>query len=253
MKRQNRPEEELEKWDSLSAFRDFPDGVDPVWDADDFVVIEKLQHGIAGLKILDLGCGAGHSAIFFLRRGAYVTGVDLAPANVEKARQRAASRSFPPERYRFLAGNVFELDGSGIADSYDVVFCSAFLHHFFGGEVTRLGELVKRLVKPGGHIILYENSDRNILLLFFRWLVRRLGRSEGVANEYPLDRKRIKLFAAACGRKATIHYGNCTFAKLGAHYLAPLLMSTCARVDKLLHRIGLSPILSYRQIVVFEE
>jgi SAM-dependent methyltransferase len=51
-------------------------------------ILRTLEIGI-GAKILDLGCGYGRIAHELARAGAEVTGVDLAPAMIDRARQRA--------------------------------------------------------------------------------------------------------------------------------------------------------------------
>lgn len=50
----NCPEQELERWGNPPV-TDFPDGIDPVWDAPDFGVVGKFFGGFTGLKIS--GCG----------------------------------------------------------------------------------------------------------------------------------------------------------------------------------------------------
>src|SRR5579859_1739348 len=45
----------------------------------------------AGTKLLDVACGAGQLALIAARGGAQVTGCDIAPSWIEKAKERAAS------------------------------------------------------------------------------------------------------------------------------------------------------------------
>lgn len=72
------------------------------WMAGDFGQIARyLEKGaeefadrlnvLPGMRALDVACGTGNLAIPAARRGASVTGVDIAPNLVEQARQRAAS------------------------------------------------------------------------------------------------------------------------------------------------------------------
>jgi SAM-dependent methyltransferase len=51
-------------------------------------ILQMLEIGI-GTKILDLGCGYGRIAHELAQAGAQVTGVDLVPAMIDRARQRA--------------------------------------------------------------------------------------------------------------------------------------------------------------------
>src|SRR5215471_4994956 len=46
-----------------------------------------------GMRVLDVACGTGNLAIPAARRGAHVTGADIAPNLVEQARQRAAAEN----------------------------------------------------------------------------------------------------------------------------------------------------------------
>ena len=43
------------------------------------------------MKLLDVGCGAGQLALIAAKAGARVTGCDIAPNWLEKARERAAA------------------------------------------------------------------------------------------------------------------------------------------------------------------
>jgi SAM-dependent methyltransferase len=73
-----------------------------IWMAGDFGQIARyLEKGaeefvdrlniLPGMRVLDVACGTGNQAIPAARRGALVTGVDIAPNLVEQARRRAAA------------------------------------------------------------------------------------------------------------------------------------------------------------------
>jgi SAM-dependent methyltransferase len=53
----------------------------------DFIVNEVNKD--KNFKILDIGCGTGRHAIELAKRGCNVTGIDLSPAMIEKAREKA--------------------------------------------------------------------------------------------------------------------------------------------------------------------
>src|SRR3954454_8057339 len=52
-----------------------------------------IDHGLRGSRLLDLGCGTGKSFMPMLERGYEVTGCDLSPAMVERAREAAGGRA----------------------------------------------------------------------------------------------------------------------------------------------------------------
>lgn len=56
-------------------------------------------------NVLDLGCGRGRHSLNFARRGYKVTGIDLSPRAIEKARQKAAKEKLDIE---FIIGDMRE-------------------------------------------------------------------------------------------------------------------------------------------------
>lgn len=53
--------------------------------------VMRLLGDVAGLAVLDAGCGNGSVSRLLARRGARVTGVDLSPTLIERARTREAA------------------------------------------------------------------------------------------------------------------------------------------------------------------
>src|SRR3954471_19522982 len=52
-----------------------------------------IDHGLRGSRLLDVGCGTGKSFLPLLARGYEVTGCDLSPAMVERARAAAVGKA----------------------------------------------------------------------------------------------------------------------------------------------------------------
>lgn len=104
---------------------------------------------IRGLKVLDLGCGDGTTAIPAAQRGADVTGIDIARNLVAAGNARA--RALGLANCRFQEGDASNL--SGVADkSFDLVvsiFGAMFAPRPF--DVAR--EMV-RVTRPGGRIVM---------------------------------------------------------------------------------------------------
>lgn len=68
-----------------------------------FVARLKLQ---PGMKLLDVACGSGNTAIPAARAGAIVTGLDLAPNLLSAAKERARKEGLPVQ---FDEGDAEEL------------------------------------------------------------------------------------------------------------------------------------------------
>lgn len=116
-----------------------------------------------GMRVLDLGCGAGWLSLELARQGAYVTGLDISPTNLALARYMADSntRNFP-FLYQGFADMPCRLEAFGSAEyafadlntvelpvaAYDAVVVWDSLHHV--SHLERLLEQVRRTLKPGG-------------------------------------------------------------------------------------------------------
>src|ERR1700730_15595793 len=62
-----------------------------------FQLLKTLGVGLPGPRILDLGTGVGFLALRFAQAGTVVTGVDIAPEQIEEARRRCAALGLTAE------------------------------------------------------------------------------------------------------------------------------------------------------------
>ena len=97
-----------------------------LWEKGDFTRIASSMRGSGeslvsslgvrrGMKVLDLGCGDGTTALPEARLGADVLGVDIAANLVEAGRQRAAAEGL--SNCRFQEGDATNLEGLTTAPS----------------------------------------------------------------------------------------------------------------------------------------
>lgn len=102
---------------------------------------------LAGLAVLDVGCGGGLIAEPLARLGARVTGLDPAPETIEAARRHAAGQGLD---IAYRAGRVEDLEAE--ARAFDAVVCLEVVEH-----VPDVGAFLKAcgaLVRPGGLMLL---------------------------------------------------------------------------------------------------
>ncbi len=109
-------------------------------------VIEQLAPQ-PGLRWLDLACGTGAVAELAAARGADVTGVDLSPALIETASQRAAELGLDID-YRVGDTEALDLDDA----SFDAV--SSTLGIMFAPDHEAAARELARVTRPGGRISL---------------------------------------------------------------------------------------------------
>ncbi len=102
-----------------------------------------------GMKVLDLGCGDGTTALPAARRGADVLGVDIAENLVAAGNARAREAGL--SNLRFEEGDASSL--SNIADSSFDLVVSVFGAMFAPRPINVAREMV-RVTKPGGRIVM---------------------------------------------------------------------------------------------------
>ena len=126
---------------------------------------------LPGNKILDVGCGAGRDAKYFIQHGYDVTGVDLCPELLKIAREKAPKARFEEADLSDLAFPSKEFDG--------IWSCASFLHiPKYDANLAIQGFL--RVLKPQG--ILYISTKE--------------GKGEKLveATKYGSDKKRLEIY-----------------------------------------------------------
>jgi SAM-dependent methyltransferase len=111
-------------------------------------LVQKL--GITqGLKVLDLGCGDGTTAIPAAKLGANVLGVDIASNLVEAGNKRASEHSLTNCRFQ-------EGDATNLAELKDQTFdlVVSIFGAMFAPKPADVAREMVRVTRPGGRIIM---------------------------------------------------------------------------------------------------
>jgi 2-polyprenyl-6-hydroxyphenyl methylase/3-demethylubiquinone-9 3-methyltransferase len=129
-------------WDPEGEFRPLHD-LNPVR----LAFIEQ-RAPLAGLKVLDVGCGGGLLSEAMARRGAEVTGIDLGKTAIEVASLHALEAGVKVW-YRVESADAHVVANAG---TYDVVTCLEMLEHV--PEPEQIIATLASLVRPGGHLFM---------------------------------------------------------------------------------------------------
>ncbi len=120
--------------------------------------IDKLKRAIAdavsgnGRRVLELGCGAGSLATMMAEGGAQVLGIDSSESMLETARERVTDANVAPQvELRRLS--VMEIDTLP-AGSFDFVVSTLVLSELSDSEIEFVMREAKRLLAPGGQLLI---------------------------------------------------------------------------------------------------
>lgn len=115
-------------------------------------LVSYLDRGlITPGRALDLGCGPGRNALRLASLGFEVDAVDLSPAAIAWAEDRAREAG---AGVRFHCGDAFTLTASELSGPYDLIYDSGCFHHLPPHRrISYLG-LLDRALAPGGHLAL---------------------------------------------------------------------------------------------------
>lgn len=115
----------------------------------------------AHLRIADFGCGIGATEEQIIRMfpNAKVTGFDISAGSIAAARQRA------------LHNVDFQTTVPGVpmpcADhSIDLLYSNGTFHHIFANEHCHVLRDIHRIMRPGGHVFIFENNPLNPVMRF---------------------------------------------------------------------------------------
>jgi len=131
-----------------------------LWEKGDFTKLAETMRGSGeelvsklnvtkGLKVLDLGCGDGTTAIPEAKLGAIVLGVDIASNLVEAGNKRVKEEGL--ENISFQEGDACDLNALE-ADSFDLVV--SIFGAMFAPKPFDVAKEMVRVTKPGGTIVM---------------------------------------------------------------------------------------------------
>lgn len=111
-------------------------------------LLAENVHWLPDGRALDLATGHGRNALFMAEHGYDVDAIDIAPAALQEARNRADDRGVDAE---WIAADIDEFDFP--EDEYDVITISFYVNF------DRLPD-IKEALAPGG-VLLYEHHLRS--------------------------------------------------------------------------------------------
>lgn len=116
--------------------------------------IDRLSGGLAGKRVIDIGCGGGILSESMARLGAEVTGIDLADKPLKVAQLHALDAGISVDYQAIAAEDLAQMTPA----SFDVVTCMEMLEHV--PDPASTVQACATLVKPGGRVF-FSTLNRN--------------------------------------------------------------------------------------------
>jgi SAM-dependent methyltransferase len=138
-----------------------------------WAAVTEMLHRLAiapPARVLDLGCGPGWTTAFLAEAGYAATGIDLVPANIEVARERAERWEVSAE---FAVGDMEDLH---LGRRFDALLLLDALHH--STRPAAVLAVAARHLEPGGWLLLGEPSWLHRFSPHARHTTRRRGWTE---------------------------------------------------------------------------
>ena len=134
---------------------DEPVGTRGFFEALDDYRFDKLRYlpiavdfdGYRDRRLLEIGCGIGTDLVRFARRGARVTGIDLAQRSIDLARRNVDLHGVSAEDLRVADGGALPFEDG----HFDVVYAHGVIQ--YAANPARLIAEAHRVLRPGGEAI----------------------------------------------------------------------------------------------------
>jgi len=138
-------------WDARYATSEYVFGRE----ANRFLVSQRALFA-PGATVLDVATGEGRNAVWLAQQGCRVTGIDVSPLGLTKARKLAAE-----------AGLAIALEEADVrtwpwpAERFDAIV-TIFIQFAAPAERTKVFEGMKRALRPGGVIVLQGYTPKQL-------------------------------------------------------------------------------------------
>ncbi len=178
--------------------------------------------GFEGLRVIEIGAGAGTNAAAMAKRGASVTLLDYSPEALGKARELFAANGLEAD---FVEANALELPDE-VRGQFDIAMSFGLNEHFTGAERDGIFRAHLDALRTDGIVIVSVPNARNAPYRLSKWAAERTGRWK-LGVEVPFTRAELEAICRRLGVTDPEFFGD-SFA-YSLQFVNPLAFMRRAR------------------------
>lgn len=131
----------------------------PTWEIDrpQPAIVDLVERGGLGRRVLDPGCGTGEHALLLAAAGHEVWGLDISPTAVSLAWAKARAAGLPPASLHLSRGDALALPWKDL--QVDSVLDSMLFHSLTDEQMSVYQEQLARVLVPEGTLFLLCYSE----------------------------------------------------------------------------------------------
>ena len=180
-----------------------------------------------GKSLLEYGCAFGNTSADYINAGANLTGIDISPEGIKRAKQAAQENSFDAN---YLVMNAEQMTFD--EESFELCVGSGILHHL---DTDKSIKEIARILTTDGCAIFIEPMGHNPVINWYR----NRTPSMRTVDEHPLLEKDIKLISQHFNKVDVNYFALTTLLAVPFRNKAVFkpLYQTLQKLDRLLFKI----------------
>ena len=168
-----------------------------------------------GLRVIEIGAGAGTNAALMAKRGARVTLLDYSPAALDRGREFFARNGLPVNMVR---ADALALP-TELLGQFEIAMSFGLTEHFLDAARLQINRAHFDLLRPGGLAFISVPNKFNPPYRIFKIAAELLGVWK-VGEEYPYSRGELRRICQQIGLQNYGFFGDNFFWSL--HFISPL-------------------------------
>ncbi|MBT7703782.1 methyltransferase domain-containing protein [Candidatus Peregrinibacteria bacterium] len=176
------------------------------WQRIEKIVLKNLG-SFKGLKVIEVGAGAGTNAALMAKRGAEVTILDYSELAIKRSREFFKRNKL---KAKFIQQDALNLPKE-LMSKYDISLSFGLTEHFKDQQRIQINKAHFDLIKKGGITFISVPHKHNLPYRLYKFAAELAGKWN-VGEEYPYSRQEFRKICQKIGIKKYAFFGDSLIA-----------------------------------------